>query len=63
MTLCFGFQLYFIKKLTLANNLWQCLEQDEILFFFNETYERAISGRDIPDFVANFEKKLGKIFY
>ena len=36
---------------------------DEILFFFNETYERAISGRDIPDFVANFEKKLGKIFY
>ena len=34
----FGFQLHFIQKSTLAENFWQCLEQNEIQPVFQENF-------------------------
>ena len=52
----FGFQLHFIKKLTLGKNFCQCLEQNEI----QPVCQKIQSS--CSDSVATLEKKLEKNF-
>lgn len=74
----FGFQLHFIQKSTLAENFWQCLEQNEIqpvfqenfLYFFLkwrnymfEKYLRTIFGVSSSESVAFYKNKLAKYIF
>ena len=73
----FGFQLHFIQKSTLAENFWQCLEQNEIqpvfqenfLYFLKkwrnymfEKYLRTIFGVSSSESVAFYKNKLRNVF-